>query len=69
VAYTDLREWITKLDKAGELRRALAPYFESIEQLPPFAFGRSGMKEVDLQIFYARVLTKPLPSPYEKRAD
>jgi hypothetical protein len=60
---------ISRADKAGELRRALAPYFESIEQLPPFAFGRSGMKEVDLQIFYARVLTKPLPSPYEKRAD
>jgi 4-hydroxy-3-polyprenylbenzoate decarboxylase len=34
VAYTDLREWITKLDKAGELRRireAVSPHLEMAE--------------------------------------
>ena len=32
--YTDLREWITKLDKAGELRRireAVSPHLEMAE--------------------------------------
>ncbi len=58
---------VSRRDQANKLRCALARYFESIEELPPFAFGRSGMKEVDLQIFYAHVLKKPLPSPYEKR--
>ena len=41
---------------SGQAPAALAPYFESIEELPPFAFGRSGMKEVDLRIFYAHAL-------------
>ena len=34
MAYTDLREWITKLDKAGELRRireAVSPHLEMAE--------------------------------------
>jgi hypothetical protein len=57
---------ISRRDRAAKLTAALGPYFESMEELPPFAFGRSGMKEVDLQIFYARALTKPLPSPYDK---
>lgn len=57
---------ISQRDRAAKLAAALAPYFESMEELPPFAFGRSGMKEVDLQIFYAHALTKPLPSPYDK---
>jgi hypothetical protein len=32
--------------------------------LPPFAFGRSGMKEVEVQIFFGHDLRKPLPFPY-----
>ena len=48
------------------LRDALAPYFASIDALPPFAFGRSGMNEVELQLFYGHALKKPLPSRYEK---
>jgi len=60
---------ILRRDRRSGVDKALAPYFASIEELPPFAFGRSGMKEVELQIFYAHVLTKPLPSPYEKRSD
>ncbi len=51
------------------IRRALTPYFESIEELPPFAFGRSGMKEIEVRILYGHVLRKPLPSPYDKRAN
>ena len=47
------------------LRGALAPYFESIDELPPFAFGRSGMNEVELQLFYGHGLKKPLPSRYD----
>jgi hypothetical protein len=43
----------------------LKAYFESVEELPPFSFGRSGMDEVDLRILYGHVLTKPLPSPYK----
>lgn len=49
--------------------RGLTPYFESVEELPSFAFGRAGMKEVDLRILYGHVLKKPLPSPYEKPAN
>jgi Dolichyl-phosphate-mannose-protein mannosyltransferase len=51
------------------IRRALTPYFDSIEELPAFAFGRSGMKEIEVRILYGRVLRMPLPSPYEKPAN
>jgi Dolichyl-phosphate-mannose-protein mannosyltransferase len=51
------------------IRGALAPYFESIEELPAFAFGRSGMKEIEVRILYGHVLQKPLPSPYDKPAN
>ena len=47
------------------LRRALAPYFDSIDELPPFAFGRSGMNEVEVRLLYGHVLKKPLPSRYD----
>ena len=48
------------------LRRALTPYFDSIDELPPFAFGRSGMNEVEVRLLYGHVLKKPLPSRYER---
>jgi hypothetical protein len=60
---------VGRSDRVGGLDKALAPYFASIEELPPFAFGRSGMKEVEVRLFYGRVLTKPLPSPYDKRPE
>jgi hypothetical protein len=47
------------------LRRGLAPYFDSIDELPPFTFGRSGMKEVEVRMLYGHVLKKPLPSRYD----
>jgi len=53
-------------DRTISIRQALAPYFESIDEEPSFAFGRSGMKEVEVRILYGHVLRKPLPSPYEK---
>ncbi len=48
----------------GNIAAELTPYFESIEELPPFAFGRSGMKEVEVKIFFGHDLRKPLPFPY-----
>jgi hypothetical protein len=60
---------ISRRDQADELARRLAGYFVSIQELPPFAFGRSGMKEIELRLFYARALTRPLPSPYDERPD
>jgi len=51
------------------LRGALAPYFASIDELPPFAFGRSGMNEVELTLLYGHGLKQPLPSRYEKAAN
>jgi len=60
---------IGRRDRMNGIGRALAPYFVSIHELPPFAFGRSGMNEVDLRILYGHVLKKPLPSPYEKSPD
>jgi hypothetical protein len=50
-------------DRMGGVVEGLTPYFESIEQLPSFAFGRSGMKEIDVPIYYGHVLKKPLPLP------
>jgi len=57
---------IGRRDRLPDIELRLAPYFESIEELPPFVFGRSGMAEVELRILYCHDLKKPLPSPYEK---
>lgn len=57
---------IGRRDRMNGVRTELGPYFESINELPDFEFGRSGMKEVDVRILYGHVLRKPLPSPYEK---
>jgi len=45
----------------GRVQAELAPYFESIEELPPFSIGRSGMAEMPFRIFLARHLRRPLP--------
>jgi hypothetical protein len=58
-----------RADRLNDIDKALAPYFESIEELPSFVFGRSGMSEVNIRIFYAHFLKTPLPSPYEKPLD
>jgi 4-amino-4-deoxy-L-arabinose transferase-like glycosyltransferase len=46
--------------------KTLGPYFSSIEELPPFAFGRKGMHEVNVRIFYGHKLKEVLPSPYPR---
>ena len=45
----------------------LAPYFQWVEVLPSFAFGRSGMDEVKVRILYGHVFNKPWQSPYDKK--
>jgi len=42
----------------------LQPYFDSVQELMPFALGRSGMQEIPLRLMRARCLRKPLPAPY-----
>jgi 4-amino-4-deoxy-L-arabinose transferase-like glycosyltransferase len=60
---------IGRRDRMRGMVTALSNYFLSIEELPPFKFGRTGMSEVDVRIIYAHNLMRPLPSPYDKRAD
>ncbi|MBP9604387.1 MAG: glycosyltransferase family 39 protein [Chromatiaceae bacterium] len=43
---------------------ALRTYFESIEELPLFAFGRSGLRELETRILLAHTLKSPLPAAY-----
>ena len=59
---------VGRRDRMRGVGKALAPYFVSIKELPPFAFGRSGMREVDVRILYGRSLKMPLPSPYDKHS-
>jgi len=42
----------------------LQPYFDSLEELAPFALGRAAMQEIPLRLMRARCLRQPLPSPY-----
>ena len=58
---------IGRRDRIDGIEISLAPYFASISELPSFTFGRSGMQEVSVRIFYAHVLKIPLPSPYDQR--
>jgi len=55
---------IGRRDRMRGINESLAPYFDSTMELPSFTFGRSGMHEVDVQIFYGVRLKTPLPSPY-----
>lgn len=45
---------------------SLRTYFETVEELPAFAFGRSGMRELEVRIFLAHTLLMPLPTAYGK---
>lgn len=51
----------------SEILSRLQPYFDSIEELPPVSFGRSGMNEIELRLLLARRLKMPFPSPYGMR--
>jgi len=48
------------------MRAQLRQYFGSVEELPPFSFGRSGMKEIELNIMLGKRLLRPVP-PYYAR--
>ena len=43
---------------------SLRTYFEHVEELPAFAFGRSGRRELEVRIFLAHTLRTPLPAAY-----
>jgi len=45
----------------------LRPFFQSVEELPPLSFGRSGMREIELHIMLAKKLLVPFPSYDSKR--
>lgn len=57
---------IGRSDRLEGIEAGLSSYFDSIEELPPFMFGRSGMREVTVRILYAKHLRKPLPQSYGK---
>jgi hypothetical protein len=46
------------------VEKRLRPFFDSIEELPSFSFGRAGMQEIKLRIFLARKLLMPFPPFY-----
>jgi 4-amino-4-deoxy-L-arabinose transferase-like glycosyltransferase len=54
---------IERVPAAGVIEQRLRPYFGSLEQQAPFAFGRAGLPEIRLQLFLARDLEVPLPEP------
>jgi hypothetical protein len=41
------------------VEKRLRPFFDSLEELPSFSFGRAGMQEIKLRIFLARKLLMP----------
>ncbi len=51
------------------IKAALSPYFSSIEELPPFTFGRSGLDEIALRILYAKDLRTSLNERIESPLD
>ena len=50
---------IGRRHRMNGIRKALAAYFDSIEEMPPFTFGRSGMSEINVRILYGHRLQKP----------
>jgi hypothetical protein len=49
-------------DAMAGIAPRLRPYFSSIEELQPFALGRSRMPEIRLRLMQARRNVEPLPS-------
>ena len=56
---------VGRWDRMQGIETRLAEYFSSIEELPPFEFGRSGMREVKVRLLYGRNLKKALPLYYQ----
>jgi hypothetical protein len=55
-------------DSMEGIATRLRPYFQSVQELAPFALGRSGMQEIPLGLMRAYCLLEPLPSPYRPSA-
>ena len=51
-------------ENTSDVASRLRPYFVSVQELPGFVLGRSGLQEIPLQLMWARCLLEPLPSPY-----
>lgn len=50
-------------DSMGGMASGLAPYFGSLEPLPPVWLGRAGLHEIELRLLLAHDLEAPLPQP------
>ncbi len=50
-----------------DMEQLVRQSFQTVEELPPFAFGRSGMTEIPLRIVLAKNLLHPIPSFYGVR--
>lgn len=59
---------IEPAENTSDVASRLRPYFVSVQELPPFALGRSGRQEIPLRLMWARCLLEPLPSPYRPPA-
>ena len=57
---------IEPAENSSDMSSRLRPYFVSVQELEPFALGRSGLQEIPLHLLRARCLTGPLPSPYRR---
>jgi hypothetical protein len=53
-------------DSMDGIAERLRPYFDSVQELAPFALGRSEMQEIPMRLMRARGLLKLLPSPYRQ---
>ena len=51
------------VDSMAGVLQELQPYFDSIEEQPPVALGRRGLKEIELRLLLARRLRAELPWP------
>jgi hypothetical protein len=60
---------VGRWDRTQDIEARLAGYFSSIEELPPFEFGRSGMAEIKIRILYGHRLLKEPPVEYHHRAE
>jgi 4-amino-4-deoxy-L-arabinose transferase-like glycosyltransferase len=55
---------IAPLESTQGIADGLRPYFDSIEELAPLYLGRSGLREIQLRLLWARRLQSTLPAPY-----
>lgn len=56
-----------RCDRMVGIKEALERYFDAVEELSSFAFGRAGEREIEVRILYGHILKRPLPSPFDGR--